>query len=314
MLKTIVVPLDGSRLSERALPVAAALSQATQARLVLVRAIRAINSSLAEFDSAQFDAIQEAEDYLEVIARQLAWRGAPIEVSVLTETPADAIMDVVKLHRADLIVMSTHGRSGLLRWVYGSVAEAVLARSHVPVWLVRATGDVLPVISTGTPPQLLTPLDGSAFSEAVLPIATSIARAQGYTLVLLRVVTPPTLPIVEPALAPPELFSNQLMGQEAEAQAYLSGLADSLTREGLTVRTVVRVGLAARAILDEMQASSVSLVAMATHGHTGLSRMVYGSIAAEVLYHGAKPLLLVRPASLEAHVSDTRTSLAMSEA
>lgn len=307
MLNTIVVPLDGSRLSERALPVAAALAQSSQARLILVRAAR------GDSDAAQFDAIQEAQDYLEVIARQLSWQGAPVEVSVLTEAPADAILDVAELHQADLIVMSTHGRSGLRRWVYGSVAEAVLNHSHVPVWLVRAEGNVLPD-SHGAERRLLAPLDGSPFSEAALPMAAALARALGFTLVLLRVVVPPALPVVEPSLVSPDLFSTRLNAEEAEAQAYLTALADGLNREGLVVRTVVRTGLAARAILDEMQASSVSLVVMATHGRTGLGRMVYGSIAAEVLHHCAKPLLLVRPTSLKVYSSASRASLSMSEA
>lgn len=302
MFTKILVPLDGSPLGERALPIAASIAQSVNASLLLVRAVWTRNMTPG-LDSGEtyLSAVQEAEAYLEAVARRL---GAGVQVEVVAP-PAPAplgILQVAEQDKADLIVMTTHGRSGLSRWVYGSVAEAVLSRSRVPVLLVRtnalATASHRPAAGAERP-RLLVPLDGSAFAETAIAPAAELARAFDWTVTLLRVVTTTTPVVVDAELQRPFLPENLLQQARSDAELYLASVASSLRREGLRVQPCLRVGEAAEAILDECYASGASLVVMATHGRTGLGRLLYGSVAAEVLHRGTLPLLLVRPEGLK---------------
>ena len=301
MFTKILVPLDGSPLGERALPIAASIAQSVNASLLLVRAVwtRSLPPGL-DNGEAYLEAVQEAEAYLEAVARRL---GAGVQVEVVApHAPAPlGILQVAEQDKADLIVMTTHGRSGLSRWVYGSVAEAVLSRSPIPVLLVRTNA-----VATAAHrpdgldrPRLLVPLDGSAFAEAAIPRAAELARAFDWTVTLLRVVTPSTPVVVDPELQRPFLPETLLQQARSDAEQYLTSVATDLRREGLRVQLCLRVGEAAEAILDESRASGASLVVMATHGRTGLGRLLYGSVAAEVLHRGTLPLLLVRPEGLK---------------
>ncbi|MCW5850253.1 MAG: universal stress protein [Anaerolineae bacterium] len=300
MFTKILVPLDGSPLGERALPIAASIAQSVNASLLLVRAVwtRTISPGLDNGESYH-RAAQEAEAYLEAVARRL---GAGVQVQVVTpHAPAPlGILQVAEQDKADLIVMTTHGRSGLSRWVYGSVAEAVLSRSPIPVLLVRTNGITASSHrSEGADrPRLLVPLDGSTFAAAAIPPAADLARAFDWTVTLLRVVTPSTPVVVDPELQRPLLSETLLQQAKVDAEQYLASVADGLRREGLRVQLCLRVGEAAEAILDECSASGASLVVMATHGRTGLGRLLYGSVAGEVLHRGTLPLLLVRPEGL----------------
>ena len=301
MFTKILVPLDGSALGERALPIAASIAQSVNASLLLVRAVwtRTMPAGLDNGETYHA-AAQEAEAYLEAVARRL---GAGVQVQVVTpHAPAPVgILQVAEQDQVDLIVMTTHGRSGLSRWVYGSVAEAVLSRSPIPVLLMRTNAVTVssPRPEGADRPRLLVPLDGSAFAEAVLPPAADLARAFDWTVTLLRVVTPSTPVVVDPELQRPFLPEALLQQARADAEQYLASVAAGLKREGLRVQTCLRVGDASEAILDESRASGASLVVMATHGRTGLGRLLYGSVAGEVLHRGTLPLLLVRPEGLK---------------
>ncbi len=291
MFRTILAPLDGSELSERALPTAIRLAQATGGRLVLVRAAWA--GGLHDDDlQAQIDAVQEAESYLDGVAQRVALHGVGVEAVVPYARAADAILLETDLRHADLIVMTTHGRSGLGRWVYGSVAEAVIARSRVPVWLTRPEGPVEPA---GARARLLVPLDGSVFAESVLSDAAAIARALDWTIVLMQAL-PPAHGLPTPGSLEEEGPSErEPHNGEVDAQRYLQGIAAGFKAEGLRVQTMVRLGSPAAGILDEDRAAGMGLIAMATHGRTGLQRLLLGSVASSVLRRGGLPLLLVRP-------------------
>jgi nucleotide-binding universal stress UspA family protein len=141
-LANILVPLDGSALAERALAKALELiSDTPTATLVLLRAAEATTLPGADPTEAQIAAVQEAESYLETVAQRLAEEGvANVLTSVWYGPPAPAIIEAARVRDIDLIVMSTHGRSGLGRLILGSVAESVLRGTHTPVLLLRAAG------------------------------------------------------------------------------------------------------------------------------------------------------------------------------
>jgi nucleotide-binding universal stress UspA family protein len=201
--------------------------------------------------------------------------------------------------------MTTHGRTGLNRVIFGSVTEAVLGRSPVPVWLVRALA--APSVETAAQVRWVVPLDGSVFAEEILPHAKALAQACGATLVLMHVVV--SLPLMEFALGQPVYVEGARILNVSEAEMYLGDQADRLRREGVMVETVIREGNPAEEILAESRVADTSLVLMATHGRTGLGRLRFGSVALDVLRRGSLPLVIVRPAAL-APVMETEPSVA----
>ena len=323
MYGTILIPLDSSPFSERALPVATALARTTGGKLVLVRAASAsvlpgahsadlqgrqiqkedlfisADAGGAGRTAAQIRAVEEAKRYLEGIAGRLAEQGFQAKVAVPYAAAAEGILTEIDVQAADLVVMCTHGQSGLGRWIYGSVAEEVLAHSPVPVLLVRPTGT--PVVLSPEPggSQLLVPLDGSTFAEAALPHATTLARAFGGSILLVYVVVPPYVPYTEMPAAPAGAaeVANMIVEEALEkAERYLADVSERLRRDGLPVQTTVCKGSPADTILRQALVVDARLIVMATHGRTGLRRLLLGSVAHEVVHRALLPVLLVRPA------------------
>jgi nucleotide-binding universal stress UspA family protein len=140
-LGTILVPLDGSPLAETALPKAMEVAQASGARLLLLRAAEAHSLPGADPTEGQIRVVQKAGAYLAEVAKRLGQAGelAPVETSVWYGAPASAIIEAAGLRNVDLIVMTTHGRSGIARLIFGSVAESVLRGTTTPILLIRPT-------------------------------------------------------------------------------------------------------------------------------------------------------------------------------
>jgi nucleotide-binding universal stress UspA family protein len=284
---TILVPLDGSPLAERALPFAMRLAQATSARVVLTRVTPLFGPLGGDADLGTAIA---AQVYLDEVAAKLAEAGLSVESSTPTGEAASEIVDEARARAADVVVMATHGRSGAGRWLYGSVADAVLRHSPVPVILV-------PPVATAEwpaagPPRLLVTLDGSTESEAVLGPAAALSQTLGAELVLLQVVEwPPILYGDSPDLV---AFDPQELATESET--YLRQVAQRLPG----ARYRVEIGRPVPSIIDRVAVQEqAALIAMATHGRTGLARLVLGSVATGALRHATVPLLLVRPTMSE---------------
>ena len=295
MYHTMLVPLDGSAFSERALPMATALAQTMNAQLVLVRAASASVFPGADPTEAQCQAVEEAEAYLWAVATGLSEQGLSVEVAVPYGDAAESILLEVGLHSADLVVMCTHGRSGLGRWIYGSVAEQVLARSAAPVLLVHPTGEVATLGPEPKQAALLVTLDGSAFAETALPHAATLAHAFGGTILLLRTVEPSMLAYNYPIMG---LVRESLAREHREAEAYLEEVAQHLRNDGLSVQTTVQAGWPSDIIVYRGAALGPRLIVMATHGRTGVARLILGSVALEVVRRSPLPILLVRPTEL----------------
>lgn len=295
MYRTILVPLDGSALSERALPVAAALAQSLSAQAVLVRAAKASVFPGVDPTEAQYQAVEEARTYLSTLAAGLREQGVSVETAVPYGDTADAILLESDLRGADLVVMSTHGRSGLGRWIYGSVAEGVLSRSPVPVLLVRPTGEAVTLAAEPDRTSILVPLDGSIFAEAALPHAAALARATSREIVLLQAVE---LPMASySSYTGVYLTPKTLEDERQRAASYLEEVAQRLRSDGLSVQTVVRQGWPADVIAYQGASQGPRLIVMATHGRTGIRRLLLGSVALEVVRRSPLPVLLVRPST-----------------
>jgi nucleotide-binding universal stress UspA family protein len=293
MLRSILVPLDGSPLAERALAYATALSIPTGARLVLVRTAAAGPDADVPWTAST----AAAKRYLMDIARDLKQRGFACELAAPSGRPAECVLAEEHTHRADLIVMSTHGRTGPGRWLFGSVAEAVVASSPVPVLVERAWQPVRrePLLSES--PGILVPLDGSPFAESALEPAAALAEDLGAALILLRVEDRPSDVLSDEYGRPVAYLDRQENWARTRATNYLDTAANHMAEHwpGVAVRSDVRLGDPATAIAEAAASASAALVFMATHGRTGVRRAIMGSVAGQVLERSGVPLVLIRP-------------------
>jgi nucleotide-binding universal stress UspA family protein len=287
MLKTILVPLDGSPLAERSLGLATALSIPTGAHLLLVR----VSAGEAPPDGgAAFGT------YLEKTAADLRDRGFGVEIAELSGEPvARTIGEAAREYPADLIALTTHGRTGPRRWVLGSVAQGLVTCSPVPVLVQRAWDPGRRAMLLGDQPKLLVTVDGSRFSEAVLPAALALADDLGAEMLLVRVD-----PQAQDVLRGEEDVAVPVGGQAyrplGAMRDYLEQLVASLrTQSGLQISYRVDFGDPTTAIIEAAEETHAGLVMMATHGRTGFQRMALGSVADGVLQHGRTPLVLVHP-------------------
>lgn len=289
MLKKILVPLDGSALAEKAIGYAAELSIPTGASMLLVRVANSHTLPGVDARERKEGAIYEAERYLTEKAARLIERGYGCQAVVPYGTPADCIAEQARMQNSSLIVMSTHGRTGPTRLVFGSVAEQVVARSCVPVLVTRAWLPSDPSSFLQDRPLFVVPLDGSTFAESALEPAVQLADDIGAAVLLVR---------AEPDSA-----------RVSEALAYLTHMESTLQSRypDLTVIIDVRSGDPARAIDTAFRQNGASVVVMATHGRSGLRRSVTGSVAGRVLREGTAPIVLIRPpAHLEAPADQQR--------
>ena len=294
MYRTILIPLDGSAFSERALPMATALARTLSAQIILVRAASAATLPGVDRSEAQCRAVEECQAYLYALSTRLSEQSFGVETAIPYGDPGESILLEIGLRSADLVVMCTHGRSGLGRWIYGSVAENVLARSPTPVLLVHPTGEIPTLGPDPAQASILVPLDGSTFAETALPHAATVARAFGGTLWLLRVVERSIASYTYPGVGVVEIANNE---ERRGAGSYLEGVAQRLRSDGLSVSTVVEEGWVAEIIAYHGRGMGASTIAMATHGRTGILRLLLGSVALEVVRRSSLPVLLVRPSA-----------------
>lgn len=280
-MKRILVPLDGSRLSEAIVPLAEALARDYEAALLLVRALRTLNSAEAEVKAQE-----EAEVYLRGMADELTARGLRVEWKVWYDEPDRAIADAARFNAVDLITMTTHGRGGLSRLMFGSVAESLVRMAPAPVLLVRGELAWQP----GGLRKIVVPLDGSERSEAILPVVERLAGPFDLAIELLRAIEP------LPAYAAAEISSarteEMIALEEADAEGYLRKVATPLEAKGLRVTRSVGRGLAVDVILRRAEEAAAGLIAMSTHGRTGVGRLLIGSVAERVLRSAPVPVLL----------------------
>jgi nucleotide-binding universal stress UspA family protein len=298
VFNTLLVPLDGSELAERALPYAVRLAAERGGRLVLTRAALAPPPSGLDWERQQLTIMEEATAYLSDVAQKVATR-VPVTTAPLYGHAADMILAAVEQFDADSVVMATHGRTGLSHLLHGSVAEAVLKGSPVPVFVIYARpGEAAAPPFDSASARIMVPLDGSAFAEAALPVGLEIVGAAG-ELVLCSVAEEPDHVQRDDRGRVLAYLDQQEESVKRETLDYLRGIEAELKqqRPDLRVTLDVRIGDPAPGIAMAEVACGADLVVMATHGRTGLRRAVLGSVAGAVLITGSVPVLLVSPAA-----------------
>lgn len=289
-IQRILVPLDGSLFAERALPVAQRLAAALHAELLIVRVIPTLvwayaaaggPTSADVYDRLLQDEEREVDAYLSRVARE----GEALGVKTLTIAArgdaASALLDIIKDEAIDLVVMSTHGRTGAERFALGSVADRVLRGGVAPTLLLRSYPDG----ESSPPPTNLAhaviTVDGSPLAESAFRLVEALAGSVFTSVTLLRI-----LPVEAGA------------GETQDARNYLydaaRGLRERLGAAGVEVMTSLEYGPTAERILEDAEQRG-DIIVMATHGHTGARRWAYGSVTDRVLHGARTPLLVVRP-------------------
>jgi nucleotide-binding universal stress UspA family protein len=276
MFERILVPLDGSERAEAVLGQIDPILRSEDAEIILFRAVEpwtdGYSPNWETTQSMQLKFEEESRAYLSKIENRLRDQGARVR-SLLGQAPAaDSILRAASQEGASLIAMSTHGRTGLARWVFGSVAEKILRTSPIPLFLVRS----LNTDSKGghLPKKILVPIDAADPSLDVVPCAVEIARLFGARVILLNVC--------------------EDHPQCSVAVPQMTRADEQFRKAGVSSEPVMRKGDPASEILDACEEQGADLIALATHGRSGVSRWVLGSVAEKVLRNAIVPLLVVR--------------------
>ena len=309
MYRLIVVPLDATTASERALPWAASIAAAVGCPIRLVHVATpapALGTELygaAVLDAAASEEMRrESERSLRALADEVAARtGLGVTSVVLDGGLPDALVEDIRESGADLVVMTTHDRGRLERLLLGSVAESVVRRITVPVLLVRADDDSSAADRPPALRHLLIPLDGSEFASAVIPHAVALATLTRAEVTLLSVADPVLAAASEAtgeagAQLTPAQAADEVEGEAVLDSVFLERTARPLRARGLAVHTAVLTGRQpARAIVDYAAQHAVDLIAMTTHGRGAVRRLFAGSVADGVLRAASMPILFYHP-------------------
>lgn len=301
MYTRILVPLDGSKTAEQVLPYVRTVSHKLGAPVELMGVI-----DIAEF-AAHISAekarylermIEQGErstmDYLKGVAA--AFKGAAVSCAIEKGTAAGGIIDKAAQDKDTLIMMATHGRSGINRWVLGSVAEKVLRATNNPLLLVRAT-DQGAAGEEARLSSVIVPLDGSELAESVLPAVTELAKKLDLEVILFRAYNIP-YSIYAGADGYYAINFDQLIAEiKDEATSYLEKKTEELRRKGVEkVSSLAKEGLSADEIISLGRQTPDNLIAMCTHGRSGVKRWVLGSVTETVVRHCGDPVLVIRAA------------------
>ena len=301
MIRTILVPLDGSQLAEQGLATACRVARETGATLALVRSLYFFGVDDKTQESERRN-LQEARRYLRDVQRSLVQQGFAVTIELLPGDPVAAILFAAEVHDVDLISISTHGYSGLQHALVGSVAEAVLRRAHTPVLLTCASEP--PVQHAATPfGSILVPLDGTAFAETALSYLRQEQLGRSANLLLLRVVAPGVVPYIvspmgEGVSAVLDEAARQTEKNLLAAEAYLQATGTAFRKDD-NWRTRVLVGDAGEEILDAARSGGAELIVIATHGRRGWDRLLHGSVTHHLLHHTQIPLLILQGTAVE---------------
>ncbi len=283
MWKKILVPLDGSDLAELALPYAEELAAAFKSELIL----------LYVGEASEQEYLHMHELYLEkmtVQTKKVIKRVSPVVVS---GKPAEAIVKYTEKNDIRLIVMASHGSSGIVPWATGGVASKVIEGVGVPLLLIKETKrrqtKEKHLIS-----RILLPLDGSEAGEAAITRVKELKSRLEAEVILLGVV-PTGQHIRTVGGLDYILFPEQEMeAYKAEAKEYLDKVYKRLKRGKGELKMEIRAGEVTKEILDYARKKRVSLIAIASHGHSGMTKWVFGSTAKKIIEDSPIPVLVVK--------------------
>ena len=296
MYTRMVIPLDGSQVAEQVLPYARFLAKKLAIPVQLLQVIDPdVVALLANpgqgryIDTIVDDLTRESRAYLESIAKSIA--GTSVQCLVEKGKPEDILIEQAAADKDSLMIMATHGRSGIQRWLLGSVADKVLHGATNHVLLIRATDQGKSAGEAGLK-TVVVPLDGSPLAEQVLPHVADLAKRLGLQIILTRAYALPS------AVAPDAYgtYTEELINQlETETREYLAGKVEGLKEKGLeNITTVPDFGYGAEEIIKLARQTPDNFIAMCSHGRSGIRRWVLGSVTERVVQHSGDPVLIIR--------------------
>jgi nucleotide-binding universal stress UspA family protein len=299
LFKRMLVALDGTPVSESVLAPAAILAKRCGAEVVLVRTVLEPAAASVAHQPLSPTAMLDVQAYLGTLASCLRGEGLSVQTALPLRSPTEGVLEQAEVLQVDVIVMATHGRSGLHALVHPSVTWQVLTRSLVPVlvWRDIQAGNAAahPYVShrfmTDATAPILVPLDGSLQAERALPVAQELARLFGNPLLLIRAAEPPFL-----AGSPvnyPQIRAEMRTWAQEEAESYLKHTCLAVASAGLRAESKSTLGPADEFILHCVREDHAGLVVMASHGRGWLGQVVLGSVAKSVLSQVDAPVLLV---------------------
>ena len=300
MYTRMLIPLDGSKLAENVLPYARALAGPLALRIELLSVVDTMDFArtshaghVRDFDPIIEAAVQASGQYLEGIAR--SFTGSTVDNCVVEQGQAEKIIiEKAARDKETLIAMATRGRSGIHRWLMGSVAEKVLRGATNPLLLVRGDEEGKSD-GAATLKSIVVPLDGSKLAETVLPPAIDLAKKLSLEIVLTRAYQ---IPMSAYAGADAHYYADLdslLTLVKEEASAYLEAKVNELRGNGIEkVSSILLLGSGADEIIELAHSTPDNLIAMCTHGRSGVERWVLGSVTEKVVRHSGDPVLVVR--------------------
>lgn len=268
-MSKILVPLDGSSLAEKALLVATALARQSDATICLVTV-----PGGKEGDERRSD----AETYLASVATSLLESDRPTCVHVGSGSVVQGIVQIARDERVDLIVMTTHGRSGIARRILGSITETLILDAPTPVYVIRSDTAHQTVLNSGLASGIIVPLDGSELAESALDDAIQLASTCQSPVYLLRVI---------------DEHANLI--EQEEAKAYLEEVAGRLAEQGVNAVPELATGNPSQAIARAMEERPGSVVVLATRGLSGFVRGRRGSVADWLVRQGPGAVVVISP-------------------
>jgi nucleotide-binding universal stress UspA family protein len=308
MYRKMLVPLDGSELAEEVLVYAKELAGRLDIDVDLLHISNPASEALKPMEEAYIEHIAESfRKQVEAVQQKTGQgKAKPINVKaeLLVGYAAEAILQYADKDGVDLILLASHGRSGIKRWTIGSVAGKVMSATKIPVWLIKSVGTKETPYDKWTNQTLIVSLDGSELAESILPHAEVLTKQRGDTpidVVLVRVAEPLNIPTYySPDISGVTLNWGNFIQQETQrrkqaAKEYLAKIEEQLKNKGITVRSVVIEGRPTDEVVEFVNKTPNSMIIMATHGRSGLSRLVYGSVAANVLNGVTRPMFIIKP-------------------
>jgi nucleotide-binding universal stress UspA family protein len=315
MIDHILVPLDGSSLAERVIPHLFAIARPYNSRVTLLRVISRTDSKLPtqRVDPLDWQMREaEARSYLNKLTRKLSQDGLNVKNELLHGDPATLIVEFVRNQDVDLLMLSSHGRSGLTGWNISSVVQKTVIRVQKQTMIVRAYQTTQNSGYQAHYQKLLIPLDGSSRAECALPLVASLAEFHGAQVILTHVVRKPELPRRAPPSSEERMLTDQLIDRnQREAKRYLEELQEHFC---LDIKTHLFVGVdvadTLHYVVDE---EKPDVVVMSAHGYSGSTQRPYGSLALNFIAYGTTPLLIVQDMPNSYSVLPTPAELASKE-
>ena len=296
MFKRILLPLDSSPLAECVLPHLVSISRICEPEVQLMRVSEpfGVTARLRMIDPVDWQIRKaEAESYLSTIAERLENVGLRVITHLYDGRPSEQIIEVAHSWNADLILMSSHGQSGISPWNVSSVVQQVILRAHRSLMIVRAYQPVTADLTAMHYRKIFLPLDGSQRAEMPLALAESLAHAHGSEILAAHVVRQPELPRRTSASQEDLLLVNQLTERNrAEAFKYLEDLK---SRINVPIQTKLEVSPSiSRSLHQIADENNVDLTILSAHGYSGDTRWPFGSVGLGFIVYGSTPLLILQ--------------------